>query len=91
MVVGIPGGYSNFAPARDLRVMKCRMSSNTIARLSESGIRARAVELVRAHGPNKAGYLLGVSRDTALSLAAGAPVKASTLALVRETIRDDGL
>jgi hypothetical protein len=57
-------------------------------RLTDDAIRARAKQLIRACGPNAAAATLGVNRITALSLAAGAPVMASTFALVRERLSE---
>lgn len=45
-------------------------------------IRARARDMVRHHGPAIAGRMLGVSRVTVLSLAAGARVRPETFAAV---------
>lgn len=51
---------------------------------TDDEIRAAARELVKSRGAKHAARELGVSRDTALGLAADAPVRASTFALIRE-------
>lgn len=52
--------------------------------VTEHEIRRIARGLVREHGPDKTATVLGVSRMTALSLAAGAYVRPATIAGVRE-------
>lgn len=55
--------------------------------LKEVEIRARARALIDATSPRKAAQILGIGRDTALSLAGGMRVHRGTLALVRERLR----
>lgn len=59
---------------------------------SDDDLREIARSFVRELGPNGAARKLGVGRETALSLAAGARVNRGTLALVREHLRsqEDG-
>lgn len=57
-----------------------------VEQLSEAAIRAQARDLVRVYGPNAAARFFGVTRTTALSLAADAAVAPGTLALIRERL-----
>ena len=49
-------------------------------------IREHAASLVREHGPRRAARYLGVSRDTAISLALGIDCMPGSLALARESL-----
>jgi hypothetical protein len=62
----------------------------TIARRTRTvppEIVAKVCEIINCHGVNAAAHLLGISRATALSIAAGQPAMAGTLALLREALQ----
>jgi hypothetical protein len=52
-------------------------------------IRARAQYLMQQRGPRFAAARLGVSRNALLAVCAGAEVLPGTLALLRESMRND--
>jgi hypothetical protein len=60
------------------------MESDVRTPPTEEEIREHARALMRTRSPRNAAKALGISRESALSLAAGAPVSRGTLALARE-------
>lgn len=64
-----------------------RLMSTTRTIQPPSDVRDFALEMVRELGPRSAAKALGVARQTAMSIAVGAPVMPGSVALVREAMR----
>lgn len=64
------------------------MSEFRFAKLTEQEVRAAVRSRVQTEGVRATALAVGLSRDATLALAAGAPVRAGTMALARQNIAE---